>query len=88
MELSGHISLSRQLVLKRELEVVANNLANMNTNAFRGERLVFAKYLKETGAGDQITFVQGVATVRDLTEGQKVNTYNDFDVAISGEGYF
>lgn len=88
MELSGHISLSRQLVLKRELEVIANNLANMNTNAFRGERLAFAKYVKETGNGDQITFVQGVATVRDLTEGQKVNTHNDLDVAIAGEGYF
>ena len=88
MELSGHLSLSKELVLKRELEVIANNLANLNTNAYRAERLVFVEHLVETESGDKVSFAQGLATVRDLTEGQKVNTYNDLDVAISGEGYF
>lgn len=88
MENSGHVSLSQQLVLRRELDVIANNLANMNTNAFRGQRMAFVEHLTEAGPGQQTFFVQGLATVRDLSEGQAIRTSNNLDVAISGEGYF
>ena len=88
MENTGHISLSRQLALQRELDIVANNLANLNTNGYRGERLAFVEYLQKTETGDEFTFVQGIATVRDLSEGQKIATHNDLDLAIEGEGYF
>ena len=88
MENTGHISLSRQLTLRRELDIVANNLANLNTNAYRGERLAFAEHLMETENGDQLSFVQGIATVRDLTPGPRTATHNDLDIAIEGDGYF
>ena len=35
METSANIALSRQSALRRELDVVAHNLANMNTTAFK-----------------------------------------------------
>ena len=88
MENTGHVSLSRQSVLRRELSIVANNLANLNTNAFRGERLAFVEHLQKTANGDQLTFVQGIATVRDYSEGPKIRTGSDLDLAIEGRGYF
>ncbi len=88
MSNSGTVSLSQQLVLRRELDVIANNLANMNTNAYRGERMAFVEYLASAGPDQQSFYVQGLATVRDLSEGQAVRTGNSLDLAIAGEGYF
>jgi flagellar basal-body rod protein FlgF len=88
MENSGHISLSSQMVLRRQLEVVANNLANITTNGYRAERLVFAEQVREAQNGDNLSFVHGLATVRDLTEGQKAGTGGDLDFAIAGKGFF
>lgn len=88
MENSGHISLSSQMMLRQHLDVVANNLANINTNAYRAERLVFAEQLQEVQNGDSLSFVQGLATIRDLTEGQKMSTGGDLDLAIAGRGFF
>jgi flagellar basal-body rod protein FlgF len=88
MENSGHISLSNQMVMRRQLDVVANNLANITTNGYRAERLVFAEQVRQTQNGDNLSFVQGLATVRDLTEGQKASTGGDLDLAIAGRGFF
>ena len=76
------------MVLRRQLEVVANNLANITTNAYRAERLVFAEQVREVQNGDNFSFVQGLATVRDVTEGQKASTGGDLDLAIAGRGFF
>ena len=76
------------MMLRQHLDVVANNLANINTNAYRAERLVFAEQLQEVQNGDNLSFVQGLATIRDLTEGQKTSTGGDLDLAIAGRGFF
>ena len=88
MENTGHIALSRQMVIRREMQVIANNLANMNTNAYKGESMVFVEYLKETGSGEKLSLVQDIALMRNLDEGEKVATSNDLDLAILGKGYF
>lgn len=88
MENSGYIALSRQGVLRTQLDVVAHNLANMNTPAFRGEDTLFAEYLKKVEGGEKLSFVQDLAVVRDLKPGQMTRTENPLDLAISGEGYF
>ena len=40
------IDLSRLMVLRRKLEVAANNVANSETNGFRAQHLSFQEYLK------------------------------------------
>lgn len=45
MENSLLIGLSRQTALRNELNVVANNLANINTSGFKAQRLLFEEYL-------------------------------------------
>ena len=44
MENALLIGLSRQTALQRELDVVANNIANVNTTGFKADGAVFAEY--------------------------------------------
>ncbi len=76
------------MAIARELKVIANNLANINTNAFKSEKVSFVEHLREMGNGDKLAFTQDIGLVRDLTEGKKVNTNNSLDLAISGDGFF
>jgi len=93
METTAYIALSRQGVLRREMSSIANNLANMNTTAFKGERMMFVDHLSRSKSGDfiadqRLAFVRDVASYNDFNEGPIEQTSNDLDVAIHGEGYF
>jgi len=93
MENTSFVALSRLTTLRRQLAVVANNIANMNTTAFKGEKMMFTDFLVrsrggEKTFGDKIAYVRDVATARDLTEGSFRTTGNPLDVAIHGDGYF
>lgn len=88
METPTYIALSRQLGLRRNMDIIANNMANMNTPAYKAERLIFIEHLQKPTNDDKQSFAQDIGTVRDTTEGPLVKTDNPFDLAISGEGYF
>ena len=45
MKNSMLISLSKQTALRRELDIVANNLANLNTTGFKADKLLFEQYI-------------------------------------------
>lgn len=92
MENIGYIGLSRHNVLWRQLEGVANNMANANTPAFKADRLVFSQFLvPSTGPGPSgrtISFVQDRAIFTDFTPGPLRSTGNPLDLAIDGDGFF
>ncbi|KKJ76514.1 hypothetical protein WH95_11895 [Kiloniella litopenaei] len=88
MENPSYIALSRQMALGREMSIIANNVANMNTNAYKNEGMMFVEYLKDTKTGENLSFTQDLRLVRNLAEGQLHTTDNPLDVAISGRGYF
>ena len=88
METPTYIALSRQLGLRRHMDIVANNMANMNTPAYKAERLIFVEYLQKPSDSDKQSFTQDIGTMRDTSEGPLVKTDNPFDLAISGEGFF
>ena len=54
MENTLLIGLSRQTALRRELDIVANNIANLNTTGFKADGAVFAEYL-QSGAQRRIS---------------------------------
>ena len=54
MESSVLIALSRQGTLKREMDVIANNLANMNTTGFKGEKMLFVEHLVKSRDGERL----------------------------------
>jgi len=88
------VGLSRQVVLERQMDVVANNLANMNTNGFKAERSVFQEFLN-TGAHEdnfqrqdrRVSFVQDRAAYHDFSPGPMEQTKNPLDIAIDGSAY-
>ena len=45
MENTLLIGLSRQTMLERQLDVVANNVANVNTAGFKADKSLFEEYL-------------------------------------------
>ena len=93
MENTSFIALSRQSALRRQMDVVANNVANMNTAGFKGERMMFVEHLvKSKGGekilGDRLSYVRDISTMRDLSDGPLEKTGNPLDLAITGDGYF
>lgn len=88
IENTAYIALSRQTALRRQIDVIANNIANMNTAAYKNQRMLFEEYLVEPAAKTKLSFVQDVSVYRDLSAGELTSTSNPLDVAINGDGYF
>ena len=88
MENATYVALSRQMVLQHQMDVISNNLANMTTPAYKGESLIFVEYLNDLGNGEEVSFVQDLATVRDLRPGPLAPTGNPLDLALPDKGYF
>jgi flagellar basal-body rod protein FlgF len=93
MDNTTYIALSRQMALQNQLEVVANNLANVNTTGFKGTDTLFAQYVfkvdqNERAFKDKVAFVHDFGLVRNLSQGALNFTDNTFDIALQGEGYF
>jgi flagellar basal-body rod protein FlgF len=93
MDNTTYIALSRQTALWNQLEVVANNLANVNTTGFKGTDTLFAQYLFKVPQNDRtfkdkVAFTHDFGLVRNLAQGTFNYTSNIYDLAIQGEGYF
>ena len=86
------IGLSQQTALQRNLDIIAHNLANMDTTAYKVERPLFHTYLAAIrdveGRHDNARMVNDYGMTRDMSEGALKATDNPFDVAIQGKGYF
>ena len=88
------IGLSRQMVLERQMDVVANNVANINTNGFKADRSLFEEYLRSPAHEDnfqrsdrRVSFVQDRVSFHDFAAGNTEQTKNPLDVAIDGRGF-
>lgn len=88
METTAYIALSRQMALHRQMDVVANNVANMTASGFKAEALMLEPVWSDAGRGQQLAFVQDVGVARDLRAGPMTSTGNPLDLAIDGRGYF
>ena len=94
MENTLLVALSRQTSLERQIDVIANNIANINTNGFKADKSLFEEYLT-SGAHDdnfigrdrRVSFVQDRATYHDLSAGPSEQTNNPLDIAIEGQGF-
>jgi len=88
---------------QNRLSVVSNNLANVNTTGYKRARAVFEDLLYQNlrQAGGQSsqetelptglslgTGVRTVATQKLNTQGNLIQTNNNFDAAIQGKGFF
>lgn len=84
---SGYIGLARQSGLLREMQTVANNMANISTTGYRKEGIVFAEFIRDTG-GDSVSIADAHGRKTDATQGLLRATAGQFDFAIEGDGFF
>jgi flagellar basal-body rod protein FlgF len=94
MENTSLVGLSRQIALQRELDVVANNVANLNTTGYKADNVIFHEHLMPVARANafrapdrQISFVQDRATWLDLAQGPVQQTGNPLDIAISDNAF-
>ena len=88
------IGLSRQTLLERQLDVVANNIANVNTAGFKADSSLFEEYLMPgahednfVGRDRRVSYVQDRGTFHDFKQGTSEQTNNPLDVAVTGDGF-
>ena len=91
MENSLLVGLARQTTLERHFAVISNNLANINTNGFKGDQSLFEEYLSSgahednfVGRDRRVSYVKDGGTYRDFSQGALQQTGNPLDVAKIG----
>lgn len=88
MENATYATLTRQSGLMREMQVVANNIANSATTGFRAEGVTFAEVIRRTREGPSLSMAAArVRTTSELQGGLR-KTGAPLDLAIEGRGYF
>ena len=91
MDNSVLVALSRQVALARELDVVANNIANVNTTGYKADGSLFEEFLNSAAragqSGGSVSFVRDRGVWHDMSQGPIERTGNSLDVAIDGKGF-
>lgn len=89
MDNSIYATLSRQSGLMREMQLVANNIANLSTSGFRKEGIVFSEFIEKLG-DDAPSLSMAAARGRLTNQAQGVLTQTDspYDFGIEGPGFF
>ena len=92
MDNTLYVGLSKQMILSRERDVAANNMANVDTVGFKVESLitqtdpVMPSHAPPGATPVQFALDQGVA--RNFSQGAMQQTGSPLDLAIDGKGFF
>jgi flagellar basal-body rod protein FlgF len=88
------VGLSRQMALARELDVIANNMANVGTTGFKARSARFNEFVMPVASGEAfkpadrpMSYVIDKGTPLDLSQGAVEMTGNPLDVALRGDNY-
>ena len=94
MENALLVGLSRQMALSHQLDIIANNVANIDTTAYKADNESFSQYLMPgasdgqfSGKDKRVSFVQDRATWIDFGPGAIEHTGDPLNVALDGKGY-
>ena len=88
MENSVYVGLSKQVVLKENMDIIAQNVANVNTPGYRAQNMIFSEYIE-----DPRYMKEDIAMVLDYGQYQKTDpgnvkvTENPLDIALVGNGF-
>lgn len=88
MENAGYTTLTRQSGLLRELQVVANNIANTATTGYRQEGLIFAEHVTRAEGGPSLSMATANVRNTSMLQGALTSTGGRLDFAIEGPGFF
>ncbi len=94
MENAQLVTLSRQIALQNQMDVVANNMANITTTGFKASDMLFEDFLMPVardndfaGADRNVYYTQDWSTVHDMSAGAIEQTGNELDIALMGDGF-
>ena len=96
MDQGIYIAASGAIAMEQRLEIIANNLANVNTTGFKKDSISFEDFQKSLDTSrlcpgqyrsTPVDVVIGKQYI-DTTQGGFRNTGNPLDVTIAGEGFF
>lgn len=91
MDNAAYVGLSRQMTLRRELDIIANNVANADTAGFKMESLLReeepSRPAKTMGLRTPVNFVIDGEVARDFRQGTYSRTGNPLDVAVEGDAF-
>lgn len=88
MDNAGYVSLTRQAGLQREMQAIANNIANISTTGFRKEGLVFSEFVHAVPSGSSLSMATANVRATNQSQGPLTQTSGTFDFAIEGDGFF
>lgn len=88
MGTAGYAILSRQTGLLREMQVVANNIANAATTGYRQEGLIFSEYVSASSGQSSVSMGRAQVHNTSMDQGALTQTNGDLDLAIEGDGFF
>lgn len=90
MENTTYVGLSREMVLRTNMNITANNIANMNTPGYRGQNMLFAEYVSDPrdNDADPLSFVYDRGQYQNSASGPLEQTDNPLDIALVGPGFF
>ncbi|MCE4224331.1 flagellar basal-body rod protein FlgF [Methylobacterium sp. C25] len=88
------VGVSSQVALARELDVIANNMANVSTTGFKARSARFEEYLMPTASADsfmgsdrRVSYVVDQGTPLDLSQGPIEPDGNPMHVAVRGDAF-
>lgn len=82
-----YAALSRQSGLLREMQIVANNIANSATDGYRQEGLIFSEYVHNEG-GESLSLSGSRIRNTSHAQGPLSHTGGTLDLALDGDGFF
>lgn len=88
MDSASYTTISRQTGLWREMNVIANNIANSATTGYRQEGLIFSEYVASSPDGRSLSMGNGNVRNTSFMQGALTQTAGTLDFAIEGDGFF
>ncbi|GGG79374.1 flagellar basal-body rod protein FlgF [Salipiger pallidus] len=88
MSITDYTTLSRQQGLTREMQMIANNIANAATSGYRQQGVVFSEYIRQTDEAGSVAMSAAHVRQTSYAQGTVTRTGDPFDLAIEGDGFF
>lgn len=89
MDTAGYTTLTRMSGLKHEMQMIANNIANVSTTGYRKEGLIFSEHITALGPGEEsLSMANGNVRLTNDAQGPLSQTGGAYDLAIEGDGFF
>ena len=88
MENSVYIGLSKQVVLWENMNIIANNVANVNTPGYRAQNMLFSEYIEDPRyMKEDISMVLDYGQYQMTDPGSLKDTGSPLDIALVGNGF-